>query len=266
MTIHHSGVVLRANRDAPQHLREYQADHQARGWPDIAYHLVMDNYAAHKHKDVREWLEKNPRFVVHFTPTHASWMNLVEVWFGIVERQAIRRGVFKSVKDLNTKIRAFIDGWNGLLSGRFGDDGDDWRSAGWWRQGLSDADRRELGGMWVLRDDLEWPWQAATFGTMQKIIERHGSLVAQACRDSDAKGFLSDVRKTANVRNALVHPLGGEILQEDDFELVARALEDLVSRCRVAVKGGFLRIEDLPTERALLLPSYSSGTPLSRRR
>ena len=78
----------------------------------VELHLVMDNYAAHKHKNVRDWLEKNPRFVVHFTPTHASWMNLVEVWFGIVERQAIRRGVFKSVKDLNTKIRAFIDGWN----------------------------------------------------------------------------------------------------------------------------------------------------------
>ncbi len=59
----------------------------------VELHLVMDNYAAHKHKNVREWLEKNPRFVVHFTPTHASWMNLGrEVWFGIVERQAIRRG------------------------------------------------------------------------------------------------------------------------------------------------------------------------------
>ena len=78
----------------------------------VELHLVMDNYAAHKHKNVREWLTKNARFVVHFTPTHASWMNLVEVWFGIVERQAIRRGIFKSVKDLNTKIRAFIDGWN----------------------------------------------------------------------------------------------------------------------------------------------------------
>ncbi len=78
----------------------------------IELHLVMDNYATHKHKKVKEWLAENPRFIVHFTPTHASWMNLVEVWFGIVERQAIRRGVFKSVKDLNTKIRAFIDGWN----------------------------------------------------------------------------------------------------------------------------------------------------------
>nr|WP_161926446.1 IS630 family transposase [Gordonia crocea] len=78
----------------------------------VELHLVMDNYSAHKHANVKAWLDKHPRIVVHFTPTHASWMNLVEAWFGIVERQAIRRGVFTSVKDLNTKIRAFIDGWN----------------------------------------------------------------------------------------------------------------------------------------------------------
>lgn len=82
------------------------------GGEPVELHLVMDNHAAHKHKNVRNWLAANPRFVVHFTPTHASWMNLVEVWFSIVERQAIRRGVFKSVRDLNTKIRTFIDGWN----------------------------------------------------------------------------------------------------------------------------------------------------------
>ena len=49
---------------------------------------------------------------MHFTPTSGSWLNLVEVWFGIIERQAIRRGTFRSVKDLNAKIRAFIDNWN----------------------------------------------------------------------------------------------------------------------------------------------------------
>jgi len=79
----------------------------------VELHLVMDNYAAHKHANVKAWLAKNPRFVVHFTPTHASWMNLVEVWFSLIERQAIRRGVFTSVKDLNAKIRTYIDGWNG---------------------------------------------------------------------------------------------------------------------------------------------------------
>ncbi len=78
----------------------------------VELHLVMDNYAAHKHKNVREWLAGHPRIVFHSTATHASWMNLVEVWFGIVEHQAIRRGVFKSVKDLNAKIRTFTDAWN----------------------------------------------------------------------------------------------------------------------------------------------------------
>lgn len=91
--------------------RTYRDVHDPDGQP-VQLHLVMDNYAAHKHANVKAWLADNPRFKVHFTPTHASWMNLVEVWFGIVERQAIRRGVFKSVKDLNAKIRAFIDGWH----------------------------------------------------------------------------------------------------------------------------------------------------------
>ena len=72
---------------------------------------MMDNYAAHKHPAVRAWLAANPRVHVHFTPTHASWMNLVEVWFSLIERQAIHRGTFGSVKDLNAKIRAYIDGW-----------------------------------------------------------------------------------------------------------------------------------------------------------
>jgi transposase len=84
----------------------------ARAYPDVELHLVMDNYAAHKHPTVQAWLAANPRIHLHFTPTHASWMNLVEVWFSIVERQAIHRGTFTSVTDLNRKIRQFIDGWN----------------------------------------------------------------------------------------------------------------------------------------------------------
>lgn len=75
-------------------------------------HLVMDNYAAHKHPKIKAWLAEHPRIHVHFTPTHASWMNLVETWFSIAERQAIHRGTYTSVKDLNAKIRTYIDGWN----------------------------------------------------------------------------------------------------------------------------------------------------------
>ncbi len=84
----------------------------ARAYPGRELHLVMDNYATHKRVEVRDWLAANPRVHVHFTPTSASWRNLVEVWFGIIERQALRRGSFSSVRELNAKIRTFIDGWN----------------------------------------------------------------------------------------------------------------------------------------------------------
>ncbi|WP_405056061.1 IS630 family transposase [Kribbella sp. NBC_01505] len=84
----------------------------ARAYPDTDLHLVMDNYAAHKRPEIKAWLAANPRIHTHFTPTSGSWLNLVEVWFGIIERQAIRRGTFRSVRDLNAKIRTFVDGWN----------------------------------------------------------------------------------------------------------------------------------------------------------
>jgi transposase len=84
----------------------------ARAYPEGELHLVMDNYAAHKRVEVRDWLAANPRIHAHFTPTSGSWLNLVEVWFGIIERQAIHRGTFTSVRDLNAKIRAFVNGWN----------------------------------------------------------------------------------------------------------------------------------------------------------
>jgi len=86
--------------------------HLARTYPDRELHLIMDNYATHKQQPVRDWLAANPRIHVHFTPTSGSWLNLVEVWFGMIERQALRRGVFPSVRDLIGKIKDFITGWN----------------------------------------------------------------------------------------------------------------------------------------------------------
>ena len=90
--------------------------HVARAYPDTGdgtrIHLVMDNYATHKRPEVRDWLAANPRFQAHFTPTSGSWLNLVEVWFGIIDRQAIRRGTFGSVAELIAAIRQFINGWN----------------------------------------------------------------------------------------------------------------------------------------------------------
>ena len=84
----------------------------AKAYPRRKLHLVVDNYATHNHPAVRAWLARNPRITLHFTPTSGSWLNLVEIFFSIITRQAIRRGSFGSVKDLIAAIGAFIDGWN----------------------------------------------------------------------------------------------------------------------------------------------------------
>ncbi len=79
---------------------------------DVPLHLVMDNYGTHKHEKVMAWLKRHPRFVSHFVPTSSSWMNLVERWFGHLDNKAIKRGVFRSVADLQASIAAFLRAWN----------------------------------------------------------------------------------------------------------------------------------------------------------
>jgi transposase len=80
--------------------------------PEIALHLVMDNYGTHKEPSVRAWLKKHPRFVCHFIPTSSSWLNLVERWFEELSEKAIRRGSFVSVPDLERAIEEFLAAWN----------------------------------------------------------------------------------------------------------------------------------------------------------
>jgi transposase len=84
----------------------------AKAYPRVKLHVVVDNYATHKHPAVKAWLARNPRITLHFTPTSGSWLNMVEIFFGIITRQAIRRGTFSSVRELTSAIGAFIDGWN----------------------------------------------------------------------------------------------------------------------------------------------------------
>jgi transposase len=84
----------------------------AKTYPRRTLHVVVDNYHTHKHEDINRWLAKNSRITLHFTPTSGSWLNLVEVFFGIITRQAIRRGSFDNVTQLNAAIRAFIAGYN----------------------------------------------------------------------------------------------------------------------------------------------------------
>lgn len=76
----------------------------ARAHPEVELHLVMDNDATRTTPRGPRLAERQPRVRVHFTPTHASWMNLVEVWLSIIERQAIHRGTYRSAEDLNAKV------------------------------------------------------------------------------------------------------------------------------------------------------------------
>ena len=91
-----------------QFLRHIEANVPA----DLDIHLIIDNYAPHKHDKVRLWLAQRPRFHLHFTPTYASWLNQVEIWFNLITQQAIRRGSFKSIKALIAKIDQFVQNYN----------------------------------------------------------------------------------------------------------------------------------------------------------
>ncbi len=80
--------------------------------PALDLHLILDNYGTHTHPKVRRWLARHPRFHLHFTPTSASWLNLVERWFRELTDKRIRRGVFRSVSELITAIHEFLDTYN----------------------------------------------------------------------------------------------------------------------------------------------------------
>jgi hypothetical protein len=75
-------------------------------------HVILDNYAAHKHPAVRAWLARHPRWVFHFIPTSASWLNAVEGFFAILTKRRLKRGVFRSVVDLQAAINRFLDDHN----------------------------------------------------------------------------------------------------------------------------------------------------------
>ncbi len=75
-------------------------------------HVVLDNASTHKTPAIKRWLAAHPRFVLHFTPTSSSWLNLVERWFGELTTKKLQRGTHRSVRELNTDIRAWIETWN----------------------------------------------------------------------------------------------------------------------------------------------------------
>jgi transposase len=79
---------------------------------ELDVHVVLDNSSTHKTPAIQKWLLAHPRFVLHFTPTSSSWLNLVERWFAELTSKKLRRGAHRSVRDLNADIRAWIETWN----------------------------------------------------------------------------------------------------------------------------------------------------------
>ena len=79
---------------------------------ELDVHLIADNYATHKHPRVKAWLARHPRYHIHYTPTYASWLNQVERWFALITQQAIRRGSFRSVRQLVQKIDYYVSHHN----------------------------------------------------------------------------------------------------------------------------------------------------------
>ncbi len=87
--------------------------HLDEGFPEkLKLHLVLDNYGTHKHPKVQSWLQRHPRFTLHFIPTSSSWLNQVERWFGELTQKAVRRGAFVNVAELQAAIEQFLETWN----------------------------------------------------------------------------------------------------------------------------------------------------------
>jgi len=109
-----TGQVLTCckNRHRHQEYLQFLKQVDANVPPDLGIHLVVDNYATHKHPRVKRWLAAHPRYQVHYTPTYASWLNQVEIWFNIITQRAIRRGTFRSVKALIARIEQFVSQYN----------------------------------------------------------------------------------------------------------------------------------------------------------
>ena len=104
------GQCMRRHR--AQEFRRFLDEIERNVAADLDIHAVMDNYRTHKTKLIRNWFAKRPRWHVHFTPTSASWINLLERFFGLLTDRAVKRGSFQSVADLEVAIHAYIDATN----------------------------------------------------------------------------------------------------------------------------------------------------------
>ena len=109
-----TGQVLACckNRHRHQEYLQFLKQVDANVPSDLVIHLVVDNYATHKHSRVKRWLAAHPRWQVHYTLTYASWLNQVEIWFNIIIQRTIRRGTFRNVKALIEMIEQYVTQYN----------------------------------------------------------------------------------------------------------------------------------------------------------
>jgi putative transposase len=109
-----SGEVVTQCKRRHRHQEFLQfVKHIEQNVPDkLNVHMIVDNYATHKHLVIKRWLALHKRWHVHYTPTYASWLNQVEIWFNLITQRAIRRGTFSSVKELVTKIDEYVKQYN----------------------------------------------------------------------------------------------------------------------------------------------------------
>lgn len=114
LEVHHGTIVGKCEKrhthqEFLSFLQRLERTYRKRG---REIHIICDNFSAHCHKKVKEWVEAQSNVFVHFTPTHASWLNQIEIWFSIMTRKVLKQGIFKSVTDLVNKIERFIKDYN----------------------------------------------------------------------------------------------------------------------------------------------------------
>ncbi len=109
-----TGKVIRSlhNRHRAIEFKKFLAKIDQQVPAELDVHLILDNYSTHKTPAISKWLAAHPRFVLHFTPTSGSWLNLVERWFAELTARKLRRGAHRNVKELNADIHAWTDHWN----------------------------------------------------------------------------------------------------------------------------------------------------------
>jgi transposase len=112
LEVHHGGVEARCvdSNNSENFLRFLK--HLYRKYPGVELHVILDNLAVHKHKDIKDWVSRRKRLTLHFTPTYASWLNQIEIWFNILTKDVVKGGVWQSKQQLVDQLMHYVRSYN----------------------------------------------------------------------------------------------------------------------------------------------------------